>query len=61
MTIPAGSHALPFSAYGPNKEMADGVLRKFGIEVEAYDPLIGFHHTLIRDNTALIWCESPVR
>ena len=58
-----GSHALvPFSAYGPNKEMADGILRKFGIEVEVYDPLIGSAITsLIRDNTALIWCESRVR
>ncbi len=57
----AGSHALvPFSAYGPNKEMADGILRNFGVEVESYDPLIGSNiNTLIRDNTSLIWCESP--
>ena len=57
----AGSHALvPFSAYGPNKEMAEGILRNFGIEVEAYDPLIGSDITsLIRNNTSLIWCESP--
>ena len=57
----AGSHALvPFSAYGPNREMADGILHDFGVEVEAYDPLIGGDiSTLIRDNTALIWCESP--
>ena len=57
----AGSHALvPFSAYGPNKEMAEGILRNFGIEVEAYDPLIGGGiSSLIRDNTSLIWCESP--
>ncbi len=57
----AGSHALvPFSAYGPNKEMAEGILRNFGVEVEAYDPLIGSDITsLIRNNTSLIWCESP--
>ena len=57
----AGSHALvPFSAYGPNREMAEGILRDFGVEVEAYDPLIGADISrLIRDNTALIWCESP--
>ena len=57
----AGSHALvPFSAYGPNREMAEGILRDFGVEVEAYDPLIGADiSTLIRDNTTLIWCESP--
>ena len=57
----AGSHALvPFSAYGPNREMAEGILRDFGVEVEAYDPLIGADISrLIRYNTALIWCESP--
>ena len=57
----AGSHALvPFSAYGPNREMAEGILRDFGVEVEAYDPLIGGDiSSLIRDNTTLIWCESP--
>lgn len=57
----AGSHALvPHSAYGPNKAMAEGMLRGLGIEVEAYDPMIGSSISeLIRDNTALIWCESP--
>jgi cystathionine beta-lyase len=56
-----GSHALvPHSAYGPNKEMAEGILRGLGIEVEAYDPLVGAGISeLIRENTALIWCESP--
>lgn len=56
-----GSHALvPYSAYGPNKEMAEGILRGLGIEVEAYDPMIGAGISdLIRSNTALIWCESP--
>lgn len=56
-----GSHALvPYSAYGPNKEMAEGILRGLGIEVEAYDPMIGAGLSdLIRSNTALIWCESP--
>ncbi|MCP4182593.1 MAG: cystathionine beta-lyase [Hyphomicrobiales bacterium] len=57
----AGSHALvPFSAYGPNQEMAEGLLRGMDIEVEAYDPLIGTGISkMIRDNTTLIWCESP--
>ena len=55
-----GSHALvPYSAYGPNKEMAEGILRGLGIEVEAYDPMIGAGISeFIRPNTALIWCES---
>lgn len=56
-----GSHALiPVSAYGPNREMADGLLRGLGVTVEPYDPLIGGGITnLIRDNTTLVWCESP--
>lgn len=57
----AGTHALvPYSAYGPNKAMAEGLMRGLNVEVEAYDPMIGAGIThLIRDNTALIWCESP--
>ena len=57
----SGSHALvPYSAYGPNREMADGLLRRLGIEVEPYDPMIGAGiGELIRDTTQLIWCESP--
>jgi len=56
-----GSHVLlPRNAYGPNREFADGVARRCGITVERYDPLVGAKIAeLIRDNTALIWCESP--
>ena len=56
-----GSHALvPYSAYGPNRAMAEGLLKGFGVEVEPYDPLIGEGiSTLIKPNTTLIWCESP--
>ena len=57
----AGSHVLlPASAYPPNRELGEGLLSRFGIEVEQYDPLIGAEVAdLIRPNTALIWCESP--
>ena len=57
----AGSHALvPFSAYGPNKAIAEGLMRGVNVEVEPYDPLIGAGiNVLIRSNTSLIWCESP--
>ena len=56
-----GSHVLlPASAYPPNRELGEGVLARFGIEVEQYDPLIGGEIAgLIRATTALIWCESP--
>jgi cysteine-S-conjugate beta-lyase len=57
----SGSHALvPFTAYGPNREMGAGLLARLGISVEAYDPLVGSGiAALIRGNTALIWVESP--
>jgi cystathionine beta-lyase len=57
----AGSHALvPVSAYGPNKAMAEGLMRGLNVDVEPYDPLIGAGiDALIRPNTSLIWCESP--
>lgn len=57
----AGSHALvPYNAYGPNRDLAEGLLRALGIEVQAYDPLIGGDIArLIRPATTLIWCESP--
>jgi cysteine-S-conjugate beta-lyase len=56
-----GAHALvPVTAYGPNRELAAGLLQGLGISVEAYDPLIGAEiANLIRGNTALIWVESP--
>jgi cysteine-S-conjugate beta-lyase len=56
-----GSHALvPLNAYGPNRELAAGLLKGLGIEVEPYDPLLGADIAkLIRPNTTLIWCESP--
>ena len=57
----AGDHALlPESAYGPNRQLADGLLAGLGIEVEPYDPLVARDiDGLIRANTSLIWCESP--
>ncbi len=57
----SGGHALvPFSAYGPNQEMASGLMERVGVEVEHYDPLIGAGiESLFRDNTQLIWTESP--
>lgn len=57
----AGGHVLlPESAYGPNRDLADRLLARLGIAIEYYDPLIGGDiRALIRDNTQLIWCESP--
>ena len=57
----SGTHALvPVTAYGPNRELAAGLLKRLGISVEAYEPLIGAGIAdLIGQNTALIWVESP--
>ena len=57
----AGSHVLlPATAYGPNAELARGLLRRLNIQMESYDPLLGAGIArLIRAETALIWCESP--
>lgn len=57
----AGSHVLvPENAYGPNRDLAHGLLKGFGVEVERYDPMIaGDIARMIRDETTLIWCESP--
>jgi cystathionine beta-lyase len=56
-----GSHVLvPSNAYGPNKNLAEGVLHRFGLIAERYDPMIGSGiGNLIRPETSLIWCESP--
>ena len=57
----AGDHVLlPQSAYGPNTELAADILDRLGIEVERYEPTIGGGIAgLIRDNTKLVWTESP--
>jgi cystathionine beta-lyase len=59
--LSSGDHLLvPESIYGPNRDLADRLLKRLGITVEYYDPLIGAGIAdRIRDTTRLIWCESP--
>ncbi len=59
--LSAGDHVLiPDSAYGPNRQLADDVLRRFGVEVSYYPPLAGAGvESMLRPNTRLVWCESP--
>ena len=59
--VSAGSHLLMVdSAYQPTRKLCDQLLSEYGVETEYYDPLIGGDiDTLIRDNTALIFMESP--
>jgi cystathionine beta-lyase len=56
-----GDHILlPQSVYGPNRKFANSVLRRYGVEVGYYDPLLGREiKSLLKQNTRLVWCESP--
>ena len=65
--LKAGDHILvPESIYGPNRKFAGKVLKRFGVDVTFYPPTIGQKasdssalKSLLRENTRLIWCESP--
>ena len=57
----AGDHLLMTdSCYGPTRHFCDKTLKRFGIETQYYDPLIGDGiASLFRPNTRAIYCESP--
>lgn len=59
--LSAGDHMLVVdSVYGPTRAFADGFLKRFGVEVSYYDPLIGDGIVdLIRPNTRAIFLEAP--
>ena len=59
--IKSGDHILiTDNCYPPLRSYCERRLKPFGIEVEYYDPMIGGAiEELIRDNTALIYLESP--
>lgn len=59
--VRSGSHILVTdSVYGPTRDFCETILSKMGVETEFYDPLIGAGiERLIRQNTALIFMESP--
>lgn len=59
--LQTGDHMLvPISVYHPNRKLATRLLSRFGISTDFYDPCIGAGiSSLIRENTRLIWCESP--
>ena len=57
--LKTGDHILvPHSIYGPNRHFANQVLRRFGVEATFYSPNAAIE-TLLRENTRLVWCESP--
>lgn len=57
----AGSHMLiADSVYAPTRIFCEKQMRKFGVAVEYYDPLIGADiASLLRDETCLVFCEAP--
>jgi cysteine-S-conjugate beta-lyase len=59
--LKSGDHVLiPENIYGPNRNFANHVLRRFGVEVSYYPPSAGAEITSeLRDNTRLVWCENP--
>ena len=59
--VSAGAHLLMVdSAYQPTRQLCDQLLSDYGVETEYYDPLIGGDIAkLMRDNTAMIFMESP--
>ncbi|MGI9404768.1 MAG: cystathionine beta-lyase [Hyphomicrobiaceae bacterium] len=59
--VEAGDHILMTdSVYRPTRMFCDTVLKRIGIETEYYDPLVaGDIASLIRDNTRLVYTESP--
>ena len=59
--VKPGDHILVTdSAYFPTRNLCNTFLKKFGVDTEYYDPTLGGDIAgLIRDNTALVWCESP--
>jgi cysteine-S-conjugate beta-lyase len=59
--LQTGDHILvPTSVYYPNRKLATRLLSRFGVSTDFYDPSIGAGISLlIRENTRLIWCESP--
>lgn len=57
----AGDHVLMTdSVYGPARRFCDTILKRYGVEVEYYDPLIGAGiEALFRPNTTVLYMESP--
>lgn len=57
----AGDHVLMTdNCYGPSRKSCEEILRRFGVDVEYYPPMIGADiATLFRPNTKLVFMESP--
>jgi len=56
-----GEHVLiPDNVYGSTRRFCDMELKRLGVDVEYYDPLVGANISkLIKDNTRLVFVETP--
>jgi len=59
--LSSGDHLLMAdSVYGPTRNLAKGILKRFGVSTSFFDPLVGRSiETLIRPETRVIYLESP--
>src|SRR5688572_11802536 len=59
--VKSGDHLLVTdSVYGPTRAFCEKQLRKNGVEVDYYDPLIGAGiGALMKPNTRVVYCEAP--
>ncbi|MFT5393551.1 MAG: cystathionine beta-lyase [Gammaproteobacteria bacterium] len=60
--VGAGDHLLVTdSAYGPTRRFCSEVMRRYGVEVDYYDPRASADQVraLIRPNTRLLYLEAP--
>lgn len=57
----AGDHVLVGdNIYWPTRKFSEDVLKRYGVEVEYFDTMIGAGvRNLLRDNTSMIFFESP--
>lgn len=59
--LSAGDHLLaPDNIYGSMRKFCDYELKRFGVEITYYDPLVGSGiAALMKPNTKMVYCESP--
>jgi cystathionine beta-lyase len=59
--LSAGDHALIVdSVYAPTRHFANTMLKRLGVEIEYYDPLVGAGIAgLMKPNTKVVFTESP--
>ncbi|RFC69060.1 MULTISPECIES: cystathionine beta-lyase [Mesorhizobium] len=59
--LSSGDHVLIVdSVYHPTRNFADTMLKRLGVEVEYYDPLVGAGiKALLKPNTRVVFTESP--